>query len=105
MALLKSLTMTLMHSRDAFYAFYKSDTLRQSQDAGTNIRIFGSLSAVTLGIIFFVGGLTGWLLVMKKRVLQCNVCGAVALRRVTPGPGFGQAEPKHPYSISDTCRG
>lgn len=28
-------------------------------------------------VAFFVGGLLGWLLVMRKRVLQCSVCGAV----------------------------
>jgi hypothetical protein len=29
-----------------------------------------------IGVAFFVSGLVGWLLVMKKKVLQCNVCGA-----------------------------
>ena len=32
---------------------------------------------IAIGIACFVGGLLGWLLVMKKRVLQCPVCGAV----------------------------
>ena len=32
--------------------------------------------AIVLGITSFVGGLLGWLLVMKKRVLQCSVCRA-----------------------------
>lgn len=32
---------------------------------------------IAAGIASFVGGLLGWLLVMKKRVLQCSVCGAV----------------------------
>lgn len=27
-------------------------------------------------VLSFVGGLVGWILVMKKRVLQCNRCGA-----------------------------
>ena len=60
-------------------ALYTDDTPHTGQaSSGTNpVRVFGSLSAVTLGIIFFVGGLLGWLLVMRKRVLQCNVCGAV----------------------------
>lgn len=31
---------------------------------------------IGLGVAFFVSGLLGWLLVMKKRVLQCNACGA-----------------------------
>jgi hypothetical protein len=33
--------------------------------------------AAFFGIASFVGGLVGWLLVMKKRVLQCSFCGAV----------------------------
>jgi hypothetical protein len=33
--------------------------------------------AIVMGISAFVGGLLGWLLVMKKRVLQCNSCNAV----------------------------
>lgn len=30
-----------------------------------------------VGFFWFVGGLLGWLLVMKKSVLQCNNCTAV----------------------------
>ena len=40
-------------------------------------RLFGGVSSVVLGLISFVGGLLGWLLVMRKRVLQCGLCGAV----------------------------
>lgn len=32
---------------------------------------------IFFGIGCFVAGLLGWLLVMKKRVLQCSTCGAV----------------------------
>jgi hypothetical protein len=32
---------------------------------------------VAVGIACFVGGLLGWLLVMRKRVLQCSYCSAV----------------------------
>jgi hypothetical protein len=32
--------------------------------------------AIGFGVSSFVGGLLGWLLVMKKNVLQCSVCGA-----------------------------
>jgi hypothetical protein len=32
---------------------------------------------IVIGVAFIVSGLLGWLLVMKKQVLQCNVCGAV----------------------------
>jgi len=38
--------------------------------------IIGGTFAIVLGITSFVGGLLGWLLVMKKRVLKCSVCGA-----------------------------
>ena len=31
---------------------------------------------IAIGVASFVGGLLGWLLVMKRRVLQCSVCGA-----------------------------
>ena len=33
--------------------------------------------AIFFGVLSFVGGLLGWLLVMKKQVLQCTHCGAV----------------------------
>jgi hypothetical protein len=60
-------------------AFYSSNTSHQSPDsAGSNLfRVAGSGFAIALGIASFVGGLLGWLLVMRKRVLQCNVCGAI----------------------------
>ena len=45
--------------------------------ANTPVAFLRSGFAVALGIGSFVGGLLGWLLVMKKRVLQCDVCGAV----------------------------
>jgi hypothetical protein len=32
---------------------------------------------IVLGLAFLVSGLLGWLLIMKKQVLQCNVCRAV----------------------------
>lgn len=31
---------------------------------------------IFFGVASFAGGLIGWLLVMKKRVLQCSTCGA-----------------------------
>jgi hypothetical protein len=34
---------------------------------------------IVIGVAFIVSGLLGWLLVMKKQVLQCNVCGAVVI--------------------------
>jgi hypothetical protein len=48
----------------------------QKVGAGAATLIAGGLSLL---IIFtsFVGGLVGWLLIMRKRVLQCIRCGAV----------------------------
>jgi hypothetical protein len=62
---------------DAFYSSNNTSPERQT-GAGTNLfRVIGSVTAISLGVAFFVGGLLGWLLVMRKRVLQCSVCGAV----------------------------
>jgi hypothetical protein len=61
-------------------AFYSSDTPRRASVAPVanfGVRVFGSGFIIAIGIASFVGGLLGWLLVMRKRVLQCNVCGAV----------------------------
>jgi len=60
-----------------------SDTPQQSVAVNDSfiptavLRFVGSVGAVAMGIGFFVGGLLGWLLVMRKRVLQCDFCGAV----------------------------
>lgn len=59
--------------------FYSGD-IRHEKRAGAAINLFrviGSGFAVALGIASFVGGLLGWLLVMRKRVLKCDLCGAV----------------------------
>lgn len=39
--------------------------------------IVGTGVSIAFGVASFVGGLLGWLLVMRKRVLQCSVCNAV----------------------------
>jgi hypothetical protein len=44
--------------------------------AGAGAALAGGAS-VLFGVFSLVGGLLGWLLVMKKTVLQCNGCGAV----------------------------
>jgi hypothetical protein len=52
-------------------------------DGSTNSSSENEASKVTrniafiFGVMSFVGGLFGWLLVMKKQVLQCDLCGAV----------------------------
>ena len=65
-------------SRD-LNAFYSAPALRENLEA-EGLRLLRGISStlvVGLGVSFFVGGLLGWLLVMKKRVLQCDLCGAV----------------------------
>lgn len=58
-------------------AFYTGSVAQEDDTATKWLRMFGGGFAIGLGISSFVGGLLGWLLVMKKRVLQCSVCGAV----------------------------
>jgi hypothetical protein len=60
---------------DALY----TDTSPKTGSAGGTaaLSILGDAAFLYLGITFFVSGLLGWLLVMRKRILQCDVCGAV----------------------------
>jgi len=44
--------------------------------AGAGVAVAGAI-AVALGVASLVGGLLGWLLTMRKKVLQCDNCGAV----------------------------
>jgi hypothetical protein len=53
------------------------EKIRASATASGFGVLFGGGFAIALGVASFVGGLVGWLLVMKKRVLQCSVCGAI----------------------------
>ena len=50
-----------------------------SSTAGTHSHMSAFLAgfALLFGIGSFIGGLLGWLLVMKKNILQCHQCGAV----------------------------
>jgi hypothetical protein len=43
--------------------------------SGSNVIAIGVLFG--WGLLFFVSGLFGWLLTMKKDVLKCSTCGAV----------------------------
>ncbi len=51
-----------------------SSASRLNNDAAAGLA--GGFS-IFLGLAFFVSGLLGWLLVMKKQVLECNICSAV----------------------------
>jgi hypothetical protein len=62
------------------------DQKRATDDATFKLstsRVGSGLASVLAGgwfcmaVSFFVGGLLGWLLVMRKRVLQCQHCGAI----------------------------
>jgi len=44
--------------------------------AGLGGAILGG-GSVCFGVFCFIGGLLGWLLIMKKKVLQCSSCSAV----------------------------
>jgi len=50
---------------------------QQAEPSGNLFRVLGGSFAIFLGISSFVSGLLGWLLIMKKRVLKCSVCGAI----------------------------
>jgi hypothetical protein len=50
---------------------------RADTGPGAWVRIIGGGFAVFWWVAFFVGGLLGWLLVMRKNVLQCSLCRAV----------------------------
>jgi hypothetical protein len=69
---------TLKEPDSSVDAFYADASTQSSENTGENIaRFIGSGFAIAIGVGSFVGGLLGWLLVMRKRVLKCNICGAV----------------------------
>jgi hypothetical protein len=54
----------------------QSSMIAGSIGAGAGTAIVGGVLVVFF-VMSLVGGLLGYLLVMKKRILQCNTCGAV----------------------------
>ena len=64
---------------------YAETAIRDSSAGlGTGSTIAGSIASgfaggikIFFGLLSFVGGLLGWLLIMKKQILQCNNCSAV----------------------------
>lgn len=61
------------------YSWLKDADMKLRSDGIANglVVLFGGGFFIAIGIASFVGGLLGWLLVMRKRVLQCDTCGAV----------------------------
>jgi hypothetical protein len=47
------------------------------QTAAGAATVIGGGIGIFLAVIFFVGGLLGWLLVMNKKVIYCTNCSAV----------------------------
>ena len=74
----KGINGTLEEPSEDVAALYSSRTSNATK-AGLigAASVLGNTFFLGLGISFFVSGLLGWLLVMRKRVLQCDVCGAV----------------------------
>ena len=56
--------------------FFEISSAASQANAGAGAGLAGGFS-ILIAIAFFVSGLLGWLLIMKKQILQCNVCGAV----------------------------
>lgn len=54
----------------------KTERAGTSLGAGLGAAVLGGFS-VWIMIIAFVGGLLGWLLIMRKRVLACGFCSAI----------------------------
>ena len=57
-------------------AFSHISSAASSSGADAGVAFAGGF-IILFGVGCFVAGLLGWLLIMKKQVLQCNVCGAV----------------------------
>jgi hypothetical protein len=57
-------------------------TLHSGGTEITSTGVPGSIF-VFLGIAAFVSGVIGWLLIMKKQILVCNVCRAVVEPKMT----------------------
>ena len=72
-------TTALMDRVSMYQLSWIDDAQKKLRSANTQAGLgamFGGGLALVIGIACFVGGLLGWLLVMKKRVLQCSVCKA-----------------------------
>lgn len=65
-------------NEDQMKALEDAKTTHNAKTAGTAIGtgLAGGLSLFVI-ITSFVGGLLGWILTMKKKVLKCKTCGAI----------------------------
>lgn len=72
-SLIMFLSMGAVHSDVAAQATSDAEQAGAAIGAGIGYMVFG-----VLGISSFVGGLLGWLLVMKRKVLKCSNCGTIA---------------------------
>jgi hypothetical protein len=66
----------LTHQQQSVVYEAESSRLAQKVGAGTATLVAGGLSIFVI-VAAFIGGLLGWLLIMRKRVLQCARCGAI----------------------------
>jgi hypothetical protein len=54
-----------------------SQSAAPDKEVAVMAAMFGSGFFIFLLVMSFIGGIFGWLLIMKKKVLQCTHCGAV----------------------------
>jgi hypothetical protein len=65
----------LTYQQQATVRHAEAARLGQKIGGGAATAVFGGFSIFVI-VASFVGGLLGWLLIMRKRVLQCARCGA-----------------------------
>lgn len=61
----------------SFIGIYLSASALDSASNNNHSDVIVPGLAIIFGIASFVSGIFGWLLVMKKKILQCSACGAV----------------------------
>jgi hypothetical protein len=67
---------TLTRQQNVILSRFNRQSVLEPLEPVLGTAIAGGVSVV-FGIISLVGGLLGWLLIMKKKILQCTNCGAV----------------------------
>jgi hypothetical protein len=64
---------------ESLHAIHEIGMAAGALGAGGAVALAGG-SAVCIGLCSLIGGLLGWLLVMRKSILRCNSCGASIAR-------------------------